>query len=73
MEQALVKESVRQQRFWEVMQVQERPQGSKKAPGRAEVGRQQEMSRGALETQRREHDGKAFGSKRVIYDATYSC
>lgn len=40
-EQALVKESIRHQRFWEVMQVQERPQGSKKAPGRAEVGRQQ--------------------------------
>lgn len=45
MEWALVKKSVRQQRLWGLMWVWTRPQGSKKAPGRAEVGRQQEMSR----------------------------
>lgn len=53
MKWALVNENVRQQRLWEVRRVWARPQGSKKAPGRAGVGRQQEMSgRGLRNTEK---------------------
>lgn len=67
------KENVRAQRLWEASWVWARPQQSRKAVGWQRQADSQKSQGRALGKQGGEYDGEVSGSKRVIFDASYSC